>query len=121
MAEPGAFSPESERPDGGGLYRKLVLLTGIRLAVGTALLVATAWLTLRHEPFPRSIEAWLYAIVGSMYVASLIATFLLRAGKHLGKVALGQIAADEVNRFGGDQRGGGLGTRRKGGRGFLTK
>ena len=94
MAEPGAFSPESERPDGGGLYRKLVLLTGIRLAVGTALLVATAWLTLRHEPFPRSIEAWLYAIVGSMYVASLIATFLLRAGKHLGKVALGQIAAD---------------------------
>src|SRR5262249_35666243 len=90
MAEAGAYTPESN----GGLYRKLVLLTGIRLSIGTALLVATAWLTLRHEQFPPAIEAWVYGIIGSMYVASLIATFALRAGKHLGKVALGQIAAD---------------------------
>ena len=70
MADTGVDSPEGERPP--GLYHKLVLLTGIRLAVGTALLVATAWLTVGHEPFPRAIEVWLYAIVGSMYVASLI-------------------------------------------------
>ncbi|MGZ6143613.1 MAG: histidine kinase dimerization/phospho-acceptor domain-containing protein, partial [Myxococcales bacterium] len=84
----------------GGLYRKLVLLTAIRLAVGTALLVATAWLTVGHEPFPRTIEAWLYGIIGSMYVASLIATFLLRAGRHLGIVAVGQIAADVTSATG---------------------
>jgi two-component system sensor histidine kinase PilS (NtrC family) len=88
----GVYPPQGERSP--GLYHKLVMLTGIRMAVGTALLLATAWLTLGHESFPRAIEAWLYAIIGSMYVASLIATFLLRAGKHLGLVALGQIAAD---------------------------
>ena len=93
MAESGVYSPpEGERPP--GLYHKLVLLTAIRLAVGSALLIATGWLTLGREPFPRAIEAWLFAIIGSMYVASLIATFLLRAGRHLSLVALGQIAAD---------------------------
>ena len=81
-------------PEGAGLYRKLVLLTCTRLAVGTALLVATAWLTLGHAPFPRSVEVWLYAIIASMYVASLVATFLLRTGKNLSVVAHLQIAAD---------------------------
>jgi len=37
-----AETPESGRPGPPDLYRKLVLLTGIRLLVGTALLVATA-------------------------------------------------------------------------------
>ena len=83
-------------PEGAGLYKKLVLLTGIRLAVGTALLIATAWLTLGHEPFPRAIERWLYAIIGLIYVASLIATFLLRAGRNLAIVGHFQIAADVV-------------------------
>jgi two-component system sensor histidine kinase PilS (NtrC family) len=94
MVEPGAYSAEGAQPDGSGLYRKLVLLTGVRLAVGTALLVATAWLTLTHETLPRAIEAWLYAIIAGIYVASLIATFLLRTGRHLAYVAHGQIAAD---------------------------
>ncbi|HUJ27662.1 MAG TPA: ATP-binding protein [Myxococcales bacterium] len=78
------------------MYRKLVLLTGIRLAVGTALLIATAVLTLGKEAFPRTVEAWLYAIIASMYVASLVATFLLRSGRNLVVVGHFQIAADVV-------------------------
>src|SRR3954466_2403628 len=95
MSKAGAYSPLGDRPD-SGLYRKLVLLTGVRLLVGTALLVATAWLTLRHEPFPRTVEALLFGVVGLIYFASLIATFLLRTGRHLGWVAHGQIAADVI-------------------------
>jgi len=82
-----------------GLYKKLVLLTGIRLAVGTALLIATAWLTLGVAgggAFPRAVEASLYAIIASMYVASLVATFLLRTGRNLTVVGHFQIAADVV-------------------------
>ena len=96
----GVYSPEGERPGSGGLYRKLVLLTAIRLAVGTALLASTAWLTLGHESFPRRVEVWLFAIIGSMYVASLIATWLLRARRALGYVAHGQIAADVITATG---------------------
>src|SRR3954469_9386869 len=95
MSKAGAYSPLGDRPD-SGLYRKLVLLTGVRLLVGTALLVATAWLTLRHEPFPRTGEALLFGVVGLIYFASLIATFLLRTGRHLAWVAHFQIAADVI-------------------------
>ncbi|HYS08092.1 MAG TPA: ATP-binding protein [Myxococcales bacterium] len=96
MAEAaGVYSPFGERPQ-GGLYGKLVLLTGIRLAVGTALLAATAWPTLGHEPFPRTVEALLFAIVALIYFGSLVATFVLRTGRHLGWVAHGQIAADVI-------------------------
>jgi two-component system sensor histidine kinase PilS (NtrC family) len=98
MTELGVYAPEGERPP--GLYHKLVLLTGIRLAVGTALLVATAWLTLGHESFPRRTEVWLYGIIASMYVASLVATFALRRGTHLSSVAHGQIAADVISATG---------------------
>src|SRR5690242_5626590 len=95
MAEAaGVYSP-LERPQ-GGLYGKLVLLTGIRLAVGTALLAATAWPTLGHDPFPRTVEALLFTIVALIYAGSLIGTFLLRTGRHLGWVAHGQIAADVI-------------------------
>src|SRR5947209_7837779 len=95
MAEAGVYSPLGERPE-GGLYGKLVLLTGVRLAVGTALLGATAWSTLRHDPFPRTVEALLFTIIALIYFASLVGTFLLRTGRHLGWVAHGQIAADVV-------------------------
>jgi two-component system sensor histidine kinase PilS (NtrC family) len=95
MAEAGVYSPLGERSE-GGLYGKLVLLTGVRLAVGTALLAATAWPTLGHEPLPRTVEALLFAIVALIYVASLIGTFLLRTRRHLGWVAHGQLAADVI-------------------------
>jgi two-component system, NtrC family, sensor histidine kinase PilS len=95
MAEAGVYSPLGERPE-GGLYGKLVLLTGIRLAVGTALLAATAWPTLGHEPFPRTVEALLFTIVALIYFGSLVGTFLLRTRRHLGWVAHGQIAADVI-------------------------
>src|SRR3954466_3193205 len=95
MNEGAAFTPLRERPE-GGLYRKLVLLTGVRLVVGTALLVATAWVTLRQEPFPRTVEALLFGVIGLIYFASLVGTFLLRTGRHLAYVAHLQIAADVV-------------------------
>src|SRR5436305_8409070 len=96
MAEAaGVYSPLGEHPQ-GGLYGKLVLLTGIRLAVGTALLAATAWPTLGHEPFPRTVEALLFTIVALIYFGSLVGTFLLRTRRHLGWVAHWQIAADVV-------------------------
>ena len=95
MAEAGVYSPLGERPE-GALYGKLVLLTGVRLAVGTALLGATAWSTLRHDPFPRTVEALLFTIVALIYSASLVCTFLLRTGRHLWWVAHGQIAADVI-------------------------
>jgi two-component system sensor histidine kinase PilS (NtrC family) len=95
MAEAGVYSPLSE-PSEGGLYGKLVLLTGVRLAVGTALLAATAWPTLGHEPLPHTVEALLFSIVALIYVASLIGTFLLRTRRYLGWVAHGQLAADVI-------------------------
>ncbi|HYY52904.1 MAG TPA: ATP-binding protein [Myxococcales bacterium] len=95
MAEASVYSPLGERSE-GGLYSKLVLLTGVRLAVGTALLAATAWPTLGHEPFPQTVEALLFAIVALIYFASLIFTFLLRTRRHLGWVAHGQLAADVI-------------------------
>src|SRR5437764_7573776 len=96
MQLPGAHRAEGAQPETAGLYRKLVLLTGIRLAVGTALLIATAWLTLAQQQLPRAVEGWLYAIIASMYVASLVATFLLRTGRNLVVVGHFQIAADVV-------------------------
>jgi two-component system sensor histidine kinase PilS (NtrC family) len=95
MSEAEVYSPLGDRPE-GTLWRKLVLLTGIRLLVGTALLVATAWTTLGREPFPRTVEALLFAIIALIYFASLVGTFLLRTRRHLGWVAHGQIAADVV-------------------------
>src|SRR3989449_8032226 len=95
MAEAGVYSPLGERL-GRGLDAKLVLLTGVGLAVGTALLGATAWSTLRHDPFPRTVEALLFTIIALIYFASLVGTFLLRTGRHLGWVAHGQIAADVI-------------------------
>jgi two-component system sensor histidine kinase PilS (NtrC family) len=87
-APPGASSPE--------LYRKLLLLTGIRLLVGTALLVATAFLTLNPEgeSFPRRVEAFLYAIIGIIYLGSLVAGWFLRSGRYLSAVAHVQILGD---------------------------
>ena len=82
----------------GDLFRKLLFLTALRLIVATALLVATAALTLGPGPedLPRSVEATLYFIVGGIYLGSLISTWVLRSGRFLSVVAYGQIVADVV-------------------------
>jgi two-component system sensor histidine kinase PilS (NtrC family) len=83
------------------LYRKLLLLTGVRLLVGTALLFATAWLTLSGgESFGRRVDVLLYATIGSIYFASLIAVVFLRSGRHLKAVAYAQIAGDVLSASG---------------------
>ena len=85
---------EQDRPAAPDLYRKLVLLTGIRLLVGTALLVATAALSLKSDALTGGIEAYLYAIVGGLYVASLVSMVLLRRRQFLRGLAHAHIAAD---------------------------
>jgi two-component system, NtrC family, sensor histidine kinase PilS len=87
-------APEPERSAPPDLYRKLVLLTGIRLLVGTALLVATAVLSLGTEAFQGRIEEHLYAIIGGIYVASLLSMVLLRRRRFLRGLAHAHIAAD---------------------------
>ena len=86
---------EPQSPD---LFRKLVLLAGARLLVGTALLIATATLTLSSgaETFPRPVEAFLYAIIASIYLGSLVSVWFLRARRHLSTVAHVQIIGDVV-------------------------
>src|SRR4051812_41212443 len=88
---PGPVQGSAPRAD---LYNKLVLLTGVRLLVGTALLVATAVLTLGNESFPRAVETYLYAIIGSLYVASLVSVLLLRRRLFLRGLAHVHIFAD---------------------------
>ncbi|HKC61096.1 MAG TPA: ATP-binding protein [Myxococcales bacterium] len=87
-------APVSERPAPPDLYRKLVLLTGVRLLVGTALLVASAVLSLGSETFPGRVETHLYAIVGSLYVASLVSMVLLRRRRFLRGLVYAHVAAD---------------------------
>ena len=87
-------APEPQRPEPRDLYRKLVLLTGIRLLVGTALLIATAALSGGSSGFLGGIEAHLYAIVGALYVASLVSMVLLRRRQFLRGLVLAHVVAD---------------------------
>src|SRR6267378_2516874 len=84
---------ESDRTTPPDLYRKLVLLTGIRLLVGTALLIATAALSGGSSGFLGGIEAHLYAIVGALYVASLVSMVLLRRRRFLRGLVLAHVVA----------------------------
>jgi two-component system sensor histidine kinase PilS (NtrC family) len=78
------------------LLRKLLWLTGLRLLVGTALLAATAVLSFGSggENLPGRAETLLYAIIASIYLGSLISVAFLRSGRHLARVAHGQIVGD---------------------------
>ncbi len=90
----GPLPERSTRP-APNLYNKLLALTGARLLVGTALLGATAWLTLGSgAEFVRSVEGLLYGIIASIYVASLISVFFLRAGRYLTFIGYAQMVGD---------------------------
>jgi len=91
----------SEPPPPSSLYRKLLALTGVRILVGTALLGATAWLTLSPgEEIVRSVEGLLYGIIASIYVGSLISIYFLRNGRYLKQIAYAQIAGDVASATG---------------------
>ncbi len=93
VSEPPA--PVSNPPAVDTLHRKLLALTGARMLVGTALLGATAWLTLgSSEELLRGVEGLLYGIIASIYLGSLISIFFLRAGRYLKQIAYAQIAGD---------------------------
>jgi hypothetical protein len=64
----------------------------VRLLVGTALLVATAFLLETRRPAQRRI--YLYGIIGALYVASLVSMLFLRRRLFLHGVAYLQICAD---------------------------
>jgi len=79
------------------LFRKLLLLTGVRLLVGTALLVATAVLSFGSgEGFPHRVEVLLYGIIASIYLGSLISIWFLRSRRFLQGIAHAQIAGDII-------------------------
>jgi two-component system sensor histidine kinase PilS (NtrC family) len=87
--------PDVAKRPAPNLYNKLLALTGARILVGTALLGATAWLTLGSgEEFVRSVEGLLYGIIASIYVASLISVFFLRAGRYLTFIGYAQMVGD---------------------------
>jgi two-component system sensor histidine kinase PilS (NtrC family) len=98
----GAKSTEADRAGAApNLYRKLLLLTGLRLLVGTALLLATVWLTLSDgQSFGRRVDVLLYSTIGSIYLVSLIAAFFLRSGRYLRTIAYTQIAGDVLSASG---------------------
>jgi two-component system sensor histidine kinase PilS (NtrC family) len=83
-------------PSSPELFRKLLWLTGVRLLIGTALLAATAVLSFGSggENLPGRAEPLLYAIIASIYLGSLISVAVLRSGRHLARVAQGQIVGD---------------------------
>ena len=79
------------------LYGKLIWLTGVRLLVNTALLVATAVLSVGPGGgFPDAAEGLLYAIIGGLYFASLVTVALLRARKHLSAVVHAHVFSDVI-------------------------
>ena len=90
---PAGSAPPPPSPE---LFRKLLWLTGLRLLVGTALLAATAVLSFSSggENLPGRAETLLYAIIGSIYLGSLISVGFLRSRRYLRRVAQGQILGD---------------------------
>ena len=69
----------------------------MRLVVATALLLATAFVTLGPtDALPRRVEGLLYFIVGGIYLGSLVSTWFLRSGRFLAAVAYAQVGADVV-------------------------
>ncbi len=87
-----------ERHSGGGLYRRLVWLTLLRIVLVTLLLAASTVSLLRQEAReldPK--EQVLYGVILATYVASLIYLFLLRASTDLHRpLAWAQIVGDVI-------------------------
>jgi two-component system sensor histidine kinase PilS (NtrC family) len=87
--------PETTSPE---LFRKLLWLNGVRLATGTALLIATAVLEFGDgtEGFPGRAEAALYGIIASIYLGSLVSVAILRSGRFLRRLAQAQVLGDLI-------------------------
>lgn len=85
----------SAQLESGGLYRRLIWLTALRLVFGTALLGATTHLSLRPgSSLDGPAQALLYTIITFLYAASLGYLALLRKRVQLRSLAYAQVAGD---------------------------
>ncbi len=83
---------------GEGLHRRLLLLTGFRIALVTLLLIAAAVTLYRTGPFePSASEQVLFAVIVVAYLASLIYALILRkTGWKYKRFAYFQLVGDVI-------------------------
>lgn len=77
------------------LHRRLTILTAARLAIVTALLGATAWVSVKpDESLGGPLSALLYGLIGFVYSASLAYLWWLRRRRRLQSLAIAQVVGD---------------------------
>ncbi len=82
-------------PDATGLFTRLTYLTAFRLVIVTALLGATAWVSLRPSvDYAWKIFVLLYGLIAFVYAASLGYLWLLRRRQQLQPLAYAQVVGD---------------------------
>ena len=86
-----------ELPPDTGLARRLAWITGLRLALFTLLLAATAFLYLGHGTLGDSFSLRLVlGVIGTSYALGLGYAWILRRGQGLEPLALAQLALDQI-------------------------
>jgi signal transduction histidine kinase len=80
-----------------GLARRLAWITGLRLALFTLLLAATAFLYLGHGTLGDSFSLRLVlGVIGASYALGAGYAYILRRGQGLEPLAMAQIALDQI-------------------------
>jgi two-component system sensor histidine kinase HydH len=84
-------------PPDTGLARRLAWITGLRLALFTLLLAATAFLYLGHGRLGDSFSLrLLLGVIGTSYILGLGYAWVLRRGQGLESLAMTQLALDQI-------------------------